>query len=144
MKVSFVAGFGPIVRDVEASRRFWSDDLGIEMSEESVGYFATNKLEGVKYFSLWPLSEAAQNTFDSPDWPSDIPLPTSGIEFDVESPEAVSEAVEELKAKGYRVLREARLEEWQQTTARLLSPEGMLVGIAFTPWMHEAAEPAAS
>ena len=35
-----------------------------------------------------------------------------------------------------RLLREAREEEWKQTTARLLSPEGLLVGISFTPWMH--------
>ena len=41
-----------------------------------------------------------------------------------------------VEAKGYRILRPARLEEWQQTTARLLSPEGLLVGIAYTPWMH--------
>ncbi len=25
-----------------------------------------------------------------------------------------------------------------QTTSRLLSPEGLLVGITFTPWQHEA------
>ena len=136
MKISFVAGFGPIVKDPDASRRFWSDDLGIEMKEEAPDYFATSKLDGVKYFSLWPLAEAAENTFGTREWPSDIPEPTSGIEFDVESPEAVGEAVEELESKGYRVLRAARLEEWQQTTARLLSPEGMLVGIAYTPWMH--------
>ena len=140
MKVSFVAGFGPIVRDVDESRKFWGEALGIEMGEETPGYFATNALEGVKYFSLWPLSEAAENTFGTPEWPADIPVPSSGIEFDVESPEAVAEGVRELEAAGYRVLRGARLEEWKQTTARLLSPEGLLVGISFTPWMHGSPE----
>jgi catechol 2,3-dioxygenase-like lactoylglutathione lyase family enzyme len=106
------------------------------MGELSPGYFATDDVEGVKHFGLWPLSEAAENTFGTPEWPADIPVPQAGIEFDVESPEAVAEAVAELEAKGYRILRPARLEEWQQTTARLLSPEGMLVGISFTPWMH--------
>ena len=137
MKISFVAGFGPIVRDVEASHKFWSDSLRIEMGELSPGYFATDDLDGVKHFSLWPLSEAAQNTFGTPEWPADIPVPQAGIEFDVESHEAVAEAAAELEAKGYRVLRGARLEEWQQTTARLLSPEGLLVGICHTPWMHQ-------
>lgn len=141
MKVSFIAGFGPIVRDVEASHRFWSDALGIEMTELSPGYYATDDVEGVKHFGLWPLSEAAENTFGSPEWPADIPVPQAGIEFDVESHEAVAEAAAELEAKGYRILRGARLEEWQQTTARLLSPEGLLVGISFTPWMHEPAQP---
>ena len=140
MKIRFVAGFGPIVRDVEASHKFWSDSLRIEMSELSPGYFATDDLDGVKHFSLWPLSEAAQNTFGTPEWPADIPVPQAGIEFDVESHEAVAEAAAELEAKGYRVLRGARLEEWQQTTARLLSPEGLLVGICHTPWMHAQPE----
>ena len=27
-------------------------------------------------------------------------------------------------------------EPWGQTTSRLLSPEGLLVGVTFTPWMH--------
>jgi len=140
VKISFVAGFGPIVRDVEASHKFWSDSLRIEMGELSPGYFATDDLDGVKHFSLWPLSEAAQNTFGTPEWPADIPVPQAGIEFDVESHEAVAEAAAELEAKGYRVLRGARLEEWQQTTARLLSPEGLLVGICHTPWMHAQPE----
>jgi hypothetical protein len=34
------------------------------------------------------------------------------------------------------VLIGAHEEPWGQTTARLLSPEGLLVGITFTPWMH--------
>lgn len=144
MKISFVSGFGPIVRDVDASHRFWSEALGIEMGELSPGYFATDNVDGVKHLSLWPLSEAAENTFGTAEWPADVPVPQAGIEFDVESPEAVAEAAAELEAKGYRILRGARLEEWQQTTARLLSPEGLLVGIAYTPWMHEAAEPGAS
>ena len=139
MKISFVAGFGPIVRDVDASHRFWSEALGIEMGELSPGYFATDDVDGVKHFSLWPLSEAAQNTFGTAEWPQDVPVPQAGIEFDVESHEAVAEAAAELQAKGYRILRGARLEDWQQTTARLLSPEGLLVGISYTPWMHEAA-----
>lgn len=65
-----------------------------------------------------------------------IPVPQAWIELDVESHGAVVEAAAELERKGYRVLRAARLEKWQQTTARLLSPEGLLVGITYTPWLH--------
>ena len=70
MKVLFVAGFGPIVRD----------------------YVASDDLPGVKHVGLWTLAEAA--------------------------------------------------EEWGQTVARLLSPEGLLVGVTVTPWMREGGEPA--
>ena len=144
MKISFVAGFGPLVRDADESLAWWGEKgLGIEFDEVGPGYFATNKLPGVKHLGLWPLSEAAENTFGTREWPQDIPTPSAGIEFDVESHAAVGEAVAELEGKGFRVLRGAKMEDWGQTTARLLSPEGLLVGISHTPWMHPPGTEAA-
>ena len=137
MKVSFVAGFGPIARDTEVSRGFWGAGLGIGLEEAAPGYWTNDDLEGVKAFALWPLSQAAESTFGSEAWPDDIPAPQAWIELDVESAEAVAPAVEELKAAGHRVLREAHEEPWGQTTSRVLSPEGLLLGITYTPWMHK-------
>jgi hypothetical protein len=54
----------------------------------------------------------------------------------------VTAALDELAAAGHRVLRGTQLEPWGQTTSRLLSPEGLLVGITFTPWQHEGPAPA--
>jgi len=138
MKVSFVAGFGPITGDADAAHAFWGDGLGIAFEEAAPGYFTNDELDGVKAFAMWPLSQAADATFGSPDWPADLPVPQAWIELDVESPDAVAAAIEELRAGGHRVLSEAHEEPWGQTTARLLSPEGLLVGIAYTPWMHES------
>lgn len=137
MKPSFVAGFAPIVRDVEASRAFWADGLGIPLTESSPGYWATDALEGVKHFGLWPLSEAADACFGTNTWPADVPEPVAGFEVDVESADAVAPAAAEMAARGYRLLVEPKVEPWGQTVARLLSPEGILVGIVFTPWMHD-------
>ena len=143
MKVSLVAGFGPIVRDVEQSLRFWSD-AGMELSEIAPDYHGTDDVDGVRAFALWPLSQAAESTFGTAEWPAHLPVPQAWIELDVESPEAVAVAASELQAKGHRLLREAREEPWKQTTARLLSPEGMLVGISYTPWMHEGGQDAST
>jgi catechol 2,3-dioxygenase-like lactoylglutathione lyase family enzyme len=137
MKVSFVAGFGPVIRDADAAHAFWRDGLGISFEEPAPGYFTNDELDGVKAFAMWPLSQAADATFGSSDWPADLPVPQAWIELDVDSPDAVAAAIEELRAGGHRVLSEAHEEPWGQTTARLLSPEGLLVGIAYTPWMHE-------
>jgi catechol 2,3-dioxygenase-like lactoylglutathione lyase family enzyme len=137
VKVAFIAGFGPIVREAGASLAFWRDGLGIGLEEAAPGYFTNDDLEGVKAFALWPLSQAAESTFGSADWPADIPPPQAWMELDVESVEAVGEAVAELEAAGHRLLRGAREEPWGQTTSRLLSPEGLLIGVTFTPWMHD-------
>jgi catechol 2,3-dioxygenase-like lactoylglutathione lyase family enzyme len=141
MKASFVAGFGPIVREADSSQAFWRDGMGIELGEIAPEYFGTDDLDGVKAFALWPLSHAAQSTFGTDDWPAGVPPPQAWIELDVDSADAVGAAVEELASAGHRVLRGATLEPWGQTTSRLLSPEGLLVGVTFTPWMHEGQEP---
>ena len=137
MKVSFVAGFGPIVRDVAASRTFWGASLGIELHEADPDYWTNDDLDGVKAFALWPLNQAAESCFGTASWPEDIPTPQAWLEVDVESVAAVSAAEAELQAAGHRLLRGAREEPWGQTTTRLLSPEGLLVGVTYTPSMHQ-------
>jgi len=140
MKPSFVAGFGPIVRDADASQAFWRQGLGIQVAEIAPGYFGTDDLDGVKAFAMWPLSQAAESTFGTEAWPDDVPVPQAWVELDVESAEAVANAAEELASAGHRVLRGATLEPWGQTTSRLLSPEGLLIGVTFTPWLHSDGE----
>lgn len=137
MEVRFVAGFGPIVRDVDASRAFWGAGLGIALKEAAPNYWTNDGLDGVRAFALWPLSQAAESCFGTERWPEEMPAPQAWLEVDVASPEAVVDAIAELEATGHRVLRGAREEPWGQTTARLLSPEGLLVGVTYTPWMHQ-------
>lgn len=136
MRISFVAGFGPVIRVADEAHAFWRDGLGITFEEPAPGYFTNDDLEGVKAFAMWPLAQAAESTFGATEWPPDLPQPQAWLELDVESAEAVGEAVAELDAAGHRVLRGPHEEPWGQTTARLLSPEGLLVGVTFTPWMH--------
>lgn len=141
MEISFIAGFGPITRD-DGARGFWGDALGLPLTEAGPGYWGVDEddVAGAKAFALWPLAHAAETVFGTATWPDELPVPQAWVEFDVASPAAVAEAVEELRGKGQRVLTEAHDEPWGQTTARLLSPEGLLVGVTYTPWMHGEAE----
>jgi hypothetical protein len=135
IKVLFVAGFGPIVRETAIGRKLYSEELGVSFKEESGEYLHTEALEGAKSFALWPLSQAAQSCFGSASWPEDIPVPQAWLEFDVDSVEA---ATADLESQGYRILVKNKKEPWGQTVTRFLSPEGLLVGITFTPWMRKA------
>ncbi|MBO9578760.1 MAG: glyoxalase [Microbacteriaceae bacterium] len=139
MDIRFVAGFGPIGTTDARSIGFWSGALGIEFEEPTPGYRTNDHLEGVKAFAIWPLDQAAESTFGSPSWPAELPVPQAWIEFDVESSDAVVAAAAELVDGGHRLLKQAGEEPWGQWTARLQSPEGLLVGVSFTPWMHEVA-----
>jgi hypothetical protein len=53
----------------------------------------------------------------------------------------VAAAAAELTAKGYRLIHEARTEPWGQVTARLLSPEDLLVAVCYTPSFHDTGGP---
>ena len=134
MKLRFAAGFGPIIRDREASVAFYRDVLGLPIPESD--YLATDDIEGVKHFGLWALEDAAEAIFGVRQWPADLPVPQGGIEFDVDSKEEVADAARELEAKGVRILAGPKDEPWGQTVVRFLSPEGLLVGVTYTPWMH--------
>lgn len=75
VKVLFIAGFGPIVRDAYPSRKLYLDDLGLKFKEETGGYLHTEALQGARTFALWPLAQAAQSCFGRGVWAGDIPVP---------------------------------------------------------------------
>jgi catechol 2,3-dioxygenase-like lactoylglutathione lyase family enzyme len=136
MRVAFVAGFSPIVRDPGTSRAFYGDALGLSFEGGEGEYVFTERLDGIRHLGLWPLQAAAQACFGTPEWPDDIPEPQATVEFEVATVEAVGSAAVELEARGYRLVHKARTEPWTQTITRLLSPEGLLVGVCYTPWFH--------
>jgi hypothetical protein len=135
--VLFIAGFGPIVRDREESRKLYGDALGIAFREETGGYLHTGDVQGAKEFALWPLSQAAQSCFGSDVWPGSVPTPQAWLEFDVDN---VERSTTELESRGYRMLIRNKKEPWGQTVSRFISPEGLLIGITFTPSMRQAKQ----
>jgi catechol 2,3-dioxygenase-like lactoylglutathione lyase family enzyme len=135
MRVQFVAGLGPLVRDLPASLKFYRDMLGIPL--EGDDYIRTDDLEGVNHFGQWLLSDAAESIFGTSEWPADVPVPQANLEFDLESPDAVEDAAVKLREAGYPILVGPKVEPWGQTVLRLLGPEGLLITLSYTPWMHE-------
>jgi Glyoxalase-like domain len=134
IRILFIAGFGPIVRDVEAGRRLYAKALDIPFKEESDGYLHTDALQGANTFALWPLSQAAESCFGSTSWPDTVPAPHAWLEFDVDS---VESATAELESLGYPMLLKNKKEPWGQTVSRFLDADGMLIGLTYTPWMRE-------
>jgi hypothetical protein len=113
------------------------DALGLSFEGGGGDYVFTHGLDGTKHFGLWPLAQAATACFGTREWPSEVPVPQANIEFEVSD---VAAAAAELEGKGYRLIHGARTEPWAQVTARLLSPEGLLVAVCYTPQFHDGAE----
>ena len=135
--MSFLAGASPIVQSTEASVAFYHRALGVPIEDPDGDYPSTSTLDGAKHFGLWNVRDVAQSCFGVDVWPSDRIVPQACIEFDVESEAAVSAAADELTALGYELLVTARTEPWGQVVCRLQTPEGLLVGVTYTPWLHE-------
>jgi catechol 2,3-dioxygenase-like lactoylglutathione lyase family enzyme len=134
MNVLFVAGFSPITPDPAASRALYLDQIGLPLEQVQGDYWATESVDGAKHLGIWPLSDAAQSCFGTDDWPTDVPIPQATLELEVDDVEG---AASELEAAGHTLIHGARTEPWGQTIARLLSPEGLLIGLANTPHLHE-------
>jgi catechol 2,3-dioxygenase-like lactoylglutathione lyase family enzyme len=133
MNILFVTSVAPIVTDTEATRHLYVDAFGLPLDDDGTGYLHSGNVEGVKHFGLWPLEQAAQACFGTKEWPSNVPRPQASIEFEVDD---VAEAAKELEDRGYQLIHGARTEPWGQQVARLLSPEGLIVGVSYVPSMH--------
>ena len=114
LKVLFIAGFGPIVRDTRESRKLYRDVLGIPFKEEADGYLHSEAVPGAKSFALWPLSQAARSCFGKDSWPNDIAVPQGWLEFDVES---VEKATAVMEKRGYRILVKNRKNRGDKSSA---------------------------
>ena len=135
MKIVCIAGFATITNDPPASVALYRDGLGFTFKQMG-DYRYVDGFDGAKHFGIWPLAMAAQSCFGRDDWPADVPVPQATIEYELADVAAVEAAVRELKARGVEFVHETRTEPWGQTLARFLSPEGLLIGLSYAPWLH--------
>ncbi|WP_163574409.1 VOC family protein [Halomonas faecis] len=136
MEIKCIAEFASITQDPKASTSLYQDALGLPL-EKMDDYRFIDKFPGENHFGVWPVSMAAQSCFGKDKWPAIVPVPTATIEFELADGAAVEAAVLEMKENGYEFIHEARTEPWGQIVARFMSPEGILVGLSYSPWLHE-------
>ena len=140
MQIEFIASFAVVTPDVPASRALYIDALGLPLEHaEGDDYLHSGDIGGSKHFGVWPLTQAAQACFGTSEWPDGTPVPQASVEFECAGAQAVQDAADELRAAGYTLLHDARVEPWGQTVARLLSPEHVIVGLSYVPSFHDAA-----
>ncbi len=137
MDVLFIASVAVVVADPPQSRKLFIDALGLPLEGEGDGYYSSGSIRGSKHFGVWPLSEAAQACFGTPQWPAGRAVPQASIEFEVADVAAVAAAGDELQRAGFELVHGARTEPWGQTVARLLTEDGLIVGISYAPAFHD-------
>jgi catechol 2,3-dioxygenase-like lactoylglutathione lyase family enzyme len=138
MNIQFIAGMAVITPDPPESSKLYIEALGLPLeASEGSDYFHSEQIAGSKHFGVWPLTQAAQACFGTPDWPTDRPVPQASVEFEVEDTDAVQAAADELRSEGFTLLHGARTEPWGQTVARLQSVEGAIIGISYAPALHD-------
>jgi catechol 2,3-dioxygenase-like lactoylglutathione lyase family enzyme len=137
MNVLFIASVAVVAADPPESRKLFIDAIGLPLEGEADGYYSSGNIAGSKHFGVWPLSQAADACFGTTKWPADRVVPQASIEFEVENAEAVAAAGAELQRAGFELLHPARTEPWGQTVTRLLTADGMIVGISYAPSFHE-------
>jgi catechol 2,3-dioxygenase-like lactoylglutathione lyase family enzyme len=137
MDVLFITSVAVVVADPSLSRKLFIETLGLPLVGEGNGYYSSGNVPGSKHFGLWPLSQAAEACFGTAQWPEHRVVPQASIEFEVTNAEAVAAAGTELQGAGFELLHQARTEPWGQTVARLLTMDGLIVGISYAPSLHD-------
>lgn len=137
MNVSMVATVAVITAEPSQSRQLFIETLGLPLEGEGEGYYSSGNVPGCNHFGVWPLAEAAESCFGTREWPEGLTVPQASIEFEVDDPQAVATAGAELQAAGYELLHPARTEPWGQTVARLLTRDGLIVGVSYIPAFHD-------
>jgi catechol 2,3-dioxygenase-like lactoylglutathione lyase family enzyme len=137
VQIEFIASTAVITSDPPAAARLYRDTLGLPLeAAEGDAYLHSGDIDGSRHFGVWPLRQAAQACFGTDTWPEGRTVPQASIEFEVGDENAVQAAADELRSAGYDVLHAARTEPWGQTVARLLTDDGVVVGISFVPGFH--------
>lgn len=136
MQVEFITSVAVITPNAASSRELYMDALGLPLKQLDGDYFASEDVDGCKHFGVWPLSQAAQACFGTKTWPDDVVRPQLSLEFELADADAVAAGADELRDDGYELLHGAKTEPWGQTVARMLSPEGAVVGLSFAPSLH--------
>jgi catechol 2,3-dioxygenase-like lactoylglutathione lyase family enzyme len=138
MEVEFMTSVAIVTPDPPRSRKLFVDALNLPLRHaEGDDYYSTEELGGSKHFGVWPLTQAAQACFGTPEWPADRPLPQASIEFELANEAAVQAGAKELEQCGFVLLHPVRKEPWGQTVARILTNEGAIVGLSYAPSLHD-------
>ncbi len=137
MNVLFVASVAVITADPPQAHKLYMNALGLPLEGEGEGYYSSANIAGANHFGVWPLSQAAEACFGTPEWPEGVTVPQASIEFEVEGPDAVAAASKELEDAGYELLHPPRTEPWGQMVSRLLTEDGLIVGISYAAAFHE-------
>ena len=134
MDVVFIASTVVVASDPAQSRKLFMDALSLPLEGEGDGYYFSANIPGSKHFGVWPLSDAAEGVRHA-GVAGDRAVPQASIEFEVADADAVAAAGAELERAGFQLLHPARTEPWGQTV-RLLTNDGLIVGISYAPSLH--------
>jgi hypothetical protein len=136
MEAKFIGSIAVVAADTGPSRSLYLDALGLSLETEPDGYLHSEGIDGSRSFGEWPLAQAAQACFATPEWPVDRLVPQASIESEVADAGSMQAAAEELSEQGFNLLKQARVQPWGQTVARLQSTEGLIIGISYAPSLH--------
>lgn len=135
LHILFIASIAIITSDPQRDRALFVDTLGLPLEGDD-DYIFSEQIGGSKHFGVWPLTQAAEACFGRKEWPSDKAIPQASVEFEVADEQSVTDAAKELEAKGYALLHAPRQEPWGQSVARILTPDGLIIGISYAPSLH--------
>ena len=137
MEIEFVASFAVITPDPATSRKLYLDALGLPL-EGADGPRLHPHREHRRRQALRRLAARAGGggLLRRQDWPEDTPVPQAASSSRSPSPEAVDAGGRRSCARPATSSCTRHARSRGARPSRGCSPEGLIVGISYAPWMH--------
>jgi hypothetical protein len=124
------------VRDLERSRRFYQDGLGLPRRDENADGVVFLQLQGI-VLALWPREELANDAGVADDGSGFAGI---SLAHNLDSKQAVDALLDEAVAAGASLVKPAQDVFWGGYAGYFADPDGYLWEIAWNPFMPDLAE----
>ena len=136
--VLFITSVAVVTADPRRSRKLYVDALGLPLQGEGDdGYYSSGSIGGSKHFGVWPLMQAAGACFGTSEWPADRVASPGFDRVRGGERRGRRRSRRGIGARGLRAPALRSTEPWGQTVARMLTEDGLIVGISFAPSLHD-------
>lgn len=118
------------VKDLETSKRFYSETLGWKISRPQEGIIAFFQAGGV-VLALYPRDLLAEDTMASPEGSG---FPGVTLAYNAQSEAEVDEIISDLKSKGVKIIKEPQKVFWGGYSSYFADPDDFRWEVAYNPF----------
>jgi hypothetical protein len=137
MNIEFLSTVAVIAPDPRASRKLYVDALGLSLESEGGDYHHSEQIAGCKSFGIWPLAQAAEACFGTPQWPAERPVPQVSVSSTLRTPQGWAQRHGSSSKLATSCCTHRARSRGVKRSPGCSHPRARWVGISYAPVLHD-------